>query len=456
LIIFVIGMVSLLIGMSLTVTGFGESMMGRRTANSLQAFYVANAGVEDALYKIRSSNYGNPGPDTFTLEVGEGTATVTVEGGEERRILSVGKYGNIVRKIRVVAVDTAVRPGFTRAIHAGLGGIAFEHGVVVSGEYKTGEPYPVTVYSNTHVKGKVNGTPGSCTTSNNITRIAGHVYAAGSIEGIVPGDSGPCIEGDAFAGSLDRCRVLGTAYSTSLPIDDFDCPHNNLCDPVSDPETCREPIVDPLPDIGVESIKHFLEAYADVYTGNCRIGGVNDCSRTRPDGKKEIGNQIIQGDMLIALSGNREIFISGPVWVTGNLTINQNHDINLSPEIGENSQIILASGNVLVNSNVKFVSIGSTFLLLASEYENNKPNVCQDSTPAIDIRSNVRSILFYAINGCAKVTGPGAGEYFHGAILGEGVYINNNTKLMYDPALQDAEFFLRRRGGWQITSFTQK
>ena len=199
-----------------------------------------------------------------------------------------------------------------------------------------------------------------------------------------------------------------------------------------------------------------MEENAKRFDGNCEIGGINDCATERADGFREIGNLIVNGNLRVNLSSNREIYISGPVWVTGELIIEQNHTIRISPEITDLSQIILTSKNIIVRSNTSFVSVNNSFLLIASEYENSKPNVCSDTSPAISIASNVNSILFYAINGCAMVGSPTAGSEFFGAIVGEGIWVRNNSRLIYDPALQDAEFFLRRRGGWQITSFTER
>ena len=96
--IFVVGMAGLLIGMSLTKTGFGTSMMGRGSVNSTYAFYVANAGIEDALYKVQQEEYDNAAePYSYNLPVGEGEAQVRINGSEtEKEILSIGSYKNYV------------------------------------------------------------------------------------------------------------------------------------------------------------------------------------------------------------------------------------------------------------------------------------------------------------------------------------------------------------------------
>lgn len=459
LIIFVIGMVGLLIGMSLSKTGFGESIMGRGVAASTYAFYVANSGIEDAFYKIQASEdeeFGNPGPENYTLEVGEGIAKITVRtDGDERVIESTGQYKNFIRKIRVVAYNTTITPDFARIIQAGTGGIEIGNTVNILGRDKfTGIQFPVSIYSNSFVRGTRNGNNSepNCDSPNANTQIYGNVYAVTEIEKINPG-TGPCIDFDAFAGSLKECRIYGKAYSADGIISNVTCPYNELCDPLLDPETCKAPEVIPLPNIGANLIKQYLQTHGEYFDGNCTIGGANDCS-TVIDGRNILGNMIIDGDLDTV--SNQTFYLKGPVWVTGDARFRSNQTINLDPEISdETSLIILTSGKIITESNVVFTSDGYSFLLLASEHPNNLPNMCNDTEDiAITISANVQSILFYAIKGCALVN-PSAGNEFYGAIIAEGVKIENNVDLVYDPTLQDASFFLREGGGWQISSFTE-
>jgi hypothetical protein len=60
--------------------------------------------------------------------------------------------------------------------------------------------------------------------------------------------------------------------------------------------------------------------------------------------------------------------------------------------------------------------------------------------------------LFYAKNGCVRVN---SNSTFHGAILGIGIRVDNNSTVEYDPALQTAIFGLTRDGGWQTLSFEE-
>ena len=470
LIVFVIGMVGLLIGMSLSKTGFAESIMGRGIAGSTYAFYVANSGIEDAFYKIQKYEdsdeegigFGYPTPVSYSLSVGEGTSKITISGERgEREITSVGTYRNYVRKIHVTAYNTTIRPEFTRIIQAGRGGIEMENNIRIVGRDKvTGIEFPVDIHSNSYILGRNNGTDGrsDCDSPTATTQIDGNAYAVTYI-GALGNGSGPCIDGNAFAESINECRIYGSFYSSNEDVSQAECPHDpeNWCNPEDDPDLCKAPQEIPLPDIEVEKIHQYLEDQNTLHEGDCTIGETINCYSLSDDGTPTIGDIIITGNL--DTTSNSTIYLSGPVWVQGDVLLRSNQTISLDPEVVDiTSLIILASGKITSNSNITFTSVDSSFLLLASEYEDYmdiNTSMCDESDGnAITIDANVQGILFYAINGCALVN-PVAGKEYFGAIIAQAVKLENNVHLAYDPALEDAEFILGRDGRWQISSFTE-
>ncbi len=162
LIVFVIGMISVLIGISLIKTGFNESIMGRNTSKSLNAFYAANSGVEEAFYRL---NHGSTNPGSFAIAVGAGSsAQVEISGtGDQRTIEAIGKYKNLVRKIKTEVVKTTIDSPFQYAIQAGNGGLEFTKKADIVGD----------IYSNGDI---------AATKSVN---VGGSVFAYGSVSGLV-------------------------------------------------------------------------------------------------------------------------------------------------------------------------------------------------------------------------------------------------------------------------------
>lgn len=459
LIIFVLGMVSVLIGLSLTQTGFRESIMGRTEAGSAQAFYAANSGVEEAFYQIGlNSSYGVGAPATFELDVGNGKASVTVSGTtEDKTIESVGTDGQYVRKLKVIVQNTSLKPGFENAIHAGQGGFELNQNSIITGyDHINNERVDGNVFSNRSVlgdstahdddgcKGKLTGSghsPGSS------SWIFGSVWAVENIGRLTENpNSGMCISGEAHANQLKYCFVEGNRVSLNTPEEGCSDPGSGPYVPVPLPPPYPTP--HPLPEMGVDSLKNYLTSRGLTWSGDCLLdgsGGPSDCS----GGTNIIGEMIITGNL--RKPSNANIKISGPVWVQKNVIFDSLGSVGLTADITEVSQIMVVDGTILSDSNVTFGSNETAFLLFISTLVPSIPEICDN--PAITISSNTNSVLFYATKGCIMVT---ANSTFHGAILGEKIRVENNSTVEYDPALQTAIFGLTKSGGWQTISFEEE
>ncbi|MFH1971262.1 MAG: hypothetical protein ABIJ05_02665 [Patescibacteria group bacterium] len=438
LIIFVLGMMTLLIGLTLIKTGYGESLMGRRISQSTKAFYMANSGVEDALFKIATSGFGYPDSESFEInfEGGKAKVKVSATGKDERIIESVGIYANYLRKIKVIALNTSLKPGFLNAIHAGLGGVELRNLTLVAGK----DDADGNVYSNSYIKGAKNDhtSTGECKNASSI--IDGSAWAHTNIEKLAENDSGVCINKDAHAENLNNCYINGIPFSPNTV--SSECPSGNSLTNEEAPDILS------LPDMGVDIMKNYLSSKGTIFAGDCILdgsGGPRDCS----NGTKVIGNLIIAGNLI--KPSNLSFNISGPVWVKGNITLNSLGAIGLTSDIKEISQIVLTSGKIISNSNLAYNSNGKAFLLFISEYQSTNSNICDD--PAITISSNANSVLFYSKVACILVN---ANSTFHGAILGEAIRVDNNSTVEYDPALQNAIFGLTKSGGWQIVAFAEE
>jgi hypothetical protein len=445
LIIFVLGMISVLIGISLVKTGYAESVMGRTTADSAQAFYAANSGVEEAVYKIETlSSFGNPGPDSFILDIAGGTAEVTVYGNDDTRTIeSTGTYDKYFRKLKVVVQNTQTMPGFVSAIHAGNGGVELRNNTEVKGK----DGVPGNVYSKSYIKGAKNdytASTGEC--KNSSSAIYGSAWAVDYIGKLANNDSGVCVSATASATLLNQCFVKENQYSPNPP--SADCPSTGSWEYL-DSVPVRE-----LPDLGVDRVKNYLTSRGDVYNGDCVITGSNNPSHCL-NGTDTVGNIIIDGNVVINPNSGVTIKLSGPVWITGSLEIKSNSRI--IPESTSLSQITVVDGTITSNSNVTYSKNVNAFLLFVSTYvsgsDPTSASFCDN--PAVTLSSNNESVLFYSMVGCVNVdTGTAVGG-FKGALLGEAIRVSNNTVIEYDPDLQTAIFGLTNTGGWQVLSFKE-
>lgn len=438
LIIFVLGMVAVLIGLSLVKTGFVESVMGRSEASSSRAYYVANSGVEEAFFKMTDDP-----PFTFEHQVGGGKAFVKVEGTNEERIIwSTGTYGQYVRKLKVEVQNTSLKPGFMNAVHAGGGGLELENNTLIDSDdvLKGGN-----VFSNSSIWGakKASGVAGS--------KITGSVWAVDTITKLAGGGSnGVWIGKDAHSANLEFCSIGGIPYSPNDLYLDCSSPNFRVNE--------EAPIPVPLPNMGTETLKNFVQK-RNSFSGDCTIGSTPGCYNM-VGGVATIGEIYITGNLI--KPNAIDLNISGPVYVEGNIELGQNSTVSLASSVDSGiSQIVVTKGKITSASNISYTTRTSSggkemFLIFISDREPPAGEMCENPDDlAIELASNSNTVLFYATKACVSIKTTSSTS-FHGAILGEKIRILANTTLIYDPDLAEAIFGLTKSGGWEILSFEEE
>jgi hypothetical protein len=457
LIIFLLGMIAVLIGVSQVKLGALSSFRGRGSANSLPAYYAANSGIEDAILQVQKDvTLGVSVPYSYTLAVGNIDVDVTVAGTEEEKtITSVTKNGKYIRRIKAIAWNSQTTPGFLNAIQADQGGVELEGNTKVS--ILLGYSGGGNVYSNSYIKGTKNSYDTKkleCQKSS--SAINGSAWAVDRIDKLESSDSGVCITENAYSGSLNYCYVAGNVESPGTP--GANCSYGGTYTSNSAPP------IEELPRMGIDTFKDNFSG--DIFNGDCNLDGTNsisDCSM----GTYKLGNIKINGNLTInPKDPNKEVEISGPVWVTGNILITANTKIGVEKSIMDISQLVVADGTITSSAGVEFgINVNPTnpdsiaFLLFISTKpsaametdickENDKDNIYN----SIRLSSNTNSVLFYAMNGCVLVNANGT---FQGAILGKKVRVITNSDIVYDPRLQTAVFGLSGKSGWQVSSFNE-
>lgn len=439
--IFTLSLIAVLIGLSLLTTGVRESFMGRASAQSLQAFYNAQSGVEEAFHKINNDpTYAA----AFDPILPSGSVHVDVTGDtSQKTIQAIGTAGKYVRKIRSVVQNTIIEPKVKYAIHAGQGGIILRNNTKVQGKNNVDGD----IFSNDSIKGakdshKCGDKNAVCSCENAASMVVGSAYAVGNIEKLENNDSGICVTKDAYAEKFNQCFILNKAHgpSGSLSLD---------CEAIGGFDEKTKPDEVPLPDMNINGFKKYMERRAVIFTGNCVAdptpGNIYDCTK----GTGKIGNLIITGDF--NKPSNRNLTLDGPVWVKGKAIFDSNGTINLDVEIKEISQMFVVDGSIKVDSNIQFGANGSAFIFFISLFNTVNPELCAD--PSITLSSNNMSVLFYSYYGCVLVT---ANSEFHGSIIGEKVRVENNSTVEFDPALESAKFGLSKGGGWLTVSFKEE
>jgi hypothetical protein len=166
LIIFILGMVSILIASGLILTGYNESQMARSGASGTTAFYAANSGVEDAIYKLTKNSFV-VGMNKFNLDLGNGNnASVSASvATNSATIRSIGTVDQFVSIINAKVSSASVSGEIKYAIQAGEGGIKFDDKVKGN------------ITGNVYSKGNIN--------ADKDISIIGSASASGTIESTV-------------------------------------------------------------------------------------------------------------------------------------------------------------------------------------------------------------------------------------------------------------------------------
>ncbi len=444
LIIFILGMVSILLASGLILTGYNESQMARTGASGVSAYYVADSGVEDAIYKLNAMPaFASSSNVAYTLPVGAGHTSVTVSpvsgNSKQRTVDSVGTMGTFVTRIHALVQNTSLTPGFLYAIQAGVNGIEIRNNSTIKATTGDGN-----VYSNGYIAGAKNDNQaGAC--KNSATAILGSAYAVTSFDKTEGNnDSGVCVLKDAYASAFNYCFVGGSRSLAATA----NCPGGTVFSPAVPAPT---PI--PLPDMDVAGLKTYLTNRGTTYSGDCTVNGTpSSCGGVT----NTIGNMIITGNLTVPQ--NTTVTFTNPVWVKGTITFNQNVVIGLTGTVGK---IIVTDQPMTVANNNTFTSVGNAHLLFLSTYTSYPspsptptPGVTSPfcDTPAISIKSNTSNVLFYAPYGCVSVSN---NAQFNGALLGEKIVISNTSTIAYNPDLATAVFTTSAHGGWQIASFRQ-
>jgi len=456
LIIFILGMVSIAVASGLILTGYNESQMARSGASGTSAYYVANSGVEDAIYKLNTlSGYAASSTVTYALPVATGNASVTVKpvagNTKQRTIDSIGTMGPYASRLHALVENTSVKPGFEFAIQGGTNGVEINNSKI-DGD----------VFSNGYIRGNQAAIKnGACKdTGTGLAWITGSASAVDTIGKIDTNDTGPCIMQDAIAAHLTECYVFGTRTSPNTV--STNC-GGSVSPPVDSPAPTPAPM--PLSDSDIQSIKSYLKNKGTTFSDDADLTDIDDCiidgtSHAKNCGgiTNTIGNIIITGNLVV--NSNNILSISGPVWVKGSITFNSHVSVSITATTG---QIVITDQSLTSSSNTAFDHNGNAYLLFISTYPVNPsttptptpipgPSSAFCDTPAITISSNTENVLFFAPSGCALIN---SNAKFKGSLVAEKVKITNNSEVTYDPNLVNAVFSTSQTGGWQIASFSQ-
>ena len=397
--------VILAISVSISILTFGQQKISQNITKSSQAYYASEAGVEDVLLRlVKKMNWSSP----YNLKVGNATATVEISDivGGTRTITSKGNSLNRIRKIQIVYAISTQQVSFHYGAQVGEGGMIMGNGSQVLGN----------VFSNGSVTG-------GGTIQNSII-VAGN---GNKIDGITVGNDATvhtCKDSNiggnltyVSGGSIQNCTVGGATSTRPNEIE-----------------------LQPLP-ISQSQIDEWEEdaAAGGVITTNISISG------TKILGPIQIGTSTNPKNLTV--ENGATLIIEGTVYVTGDITFNNNATVNLDSSYGSLSGIILTEGVITVENNVILNGSGQagSYVLLLST-KNDTTN------PVVDIRNNAEgSVIYYANSGLIYL----ANNMYAREVTGYKIQIANNAIIQYESGLEETNFSSGPGGSWEITSWKE-
>lgn len=405
-----------------------QLQVGQNFQHSKQSYYTAEAGSEDAYYRIKNS-LPTSLPETLAIGGATSTVKVTTTGFNEEQILSEGNMNNIIRD---VAKDLTVTGGFdfTFAVQAGVGGIQFINGSSINGN----------VYSSGSVV-STNGNP------NSYNLIRGGVVSAGAsgfVNQIHATSSvyshkitNATIDGDAyyqtFAGATSSVTVGGIKY----------------------PNSPDQPTLDfPIPD---SLISQWETDAAAGGTATCSGGSYLILSSVT------IGPKKIPCDLTI--TGNNVIVtLTGALWVTGNILINGSGgsgvQMKVADSVGDKSVAVIAdnpsnessSGEITINGNSNFYgSTGNNDSYVIFISQNNSAEQGGGALAIDVINGAAGNLLTYASHGQIELQN----NVNLREVTGYKLLLINNTVVNYAIGLAQTLFTSGAGGSWKIKQWKE-
>lgn len=388
---------------SIYILTFGEQRISRNILKSAQAYYAAEAGIEDALLRlVKKKGFDTP----YTLNIGDSLAIVNILNisGGAKKITSEGNFSNRIRKIQVIYQISSTNIKFFYGVQAGDGGIVMDNNSKIHG----------SVFSNGDI-------------GNKKGYIDNDVIISGRHQLNIPGGS---VGGNAFVYNCIAGEITGKLTYVN----------SNSCTLKNGVEQQAEEI-DPVPlPISQSEIDKWMAeaAKGGVITTDVTING------TQSVGPIKIGTLTAPKNLTV----NGTLNITGTIYVTGNITFNNGSTTRLDSSYGSDSGIIIADGKILVENGAIINGSGQSgsYTLVLSTNNSLDP-----ASPAINVRNNAGGSIFYTTAGLVFLKNNMSAR----EITGYKIQIEPGAEIWYEVGLSDLRFSSGPGGSWEVVSWKE-
>ncbi len=259
------------------------------------------------------------------------------------------------------------------------------------------------------------------------------------------------VKGDAHANTITNSKVCGDVFyrtvdSSSLNF--LNDPSNPTCsDPltpgIGHPGSSDPPLQNmPISDSNINQWKQDAAA-GGVYSGNLAVN--SDMS---------YGPKKIDGN-LVMTSNNKTLTVTGTIYVTGYIDIDNGSTIRCDSSYGLNSCVVVADKWVHIENNGIFQGSGQTgsyiLILSASDCDGGFSFNCTHHNAAMDIHNGATGAVFYTNDGLIHL--------HNGVVVSEltakKIQLEQGAIIRYEQGLASAGFSSGPGGSWKVASWKE-
>ncbi len=405
--------ISITFALGLSTPIVREYINARDFEKSKGAYYLAEAGHEDVLYRFKRSKQVSATSETLTLNGNTAVTRINTVGSSNKTLSTVGDIAQNTRRVKS-AISTGTGASFSFGVQAGNGGIFMENSSSITGN----------VYSNGIVQGSG---------SNSIT---GSVVSATSTGGVTGVSSG----GSVYSHTIGNSVIGGNAYYFSTSTFTSTTVSGTKFPGSVDQATTTLPISD----------AQITQFEADAATGGTPSSPCIINSPTTWSARKVTCSKLEIKDTLT---------ISGWIWVTGNVEIENQGRIVLDSSLGalsagiiaNNTADRIASSMIIIKNSATFSGSGTagSFVFLISQ--NNSAET-GGSNKAIELQNSASGdILLYAAHGEISIANNTALK----EVTAYRVRLKNSANVTYTSGLSNVLFVGSPSGAWNINDWKE-
>lgn len=389
----------------------------RASIASAQALSLAEAAIDKAVYELnQSTSYS--GESNITLGDGVFTISVSSVDSSTKLITASATVPNSTNPVATktvkakVAISSALI-SFHYGIQSGNGGFSLSNSASITGN----------VFSSGPVTGNGNYIYGDVVSAGANGLVYG-VHATSSVYAHTIGTTGTAtiVDKDAHYVTKTNTTVAGTSYPNS-----------------PDQATADLPISD---------------AQISEWESQAAAGGtISSCDG---NGNYTVSSNVSLGPIkitcnLVVKSSSATLKVTGPIWVTGNITMQTGPMIRIDPALGSQNVAIIAdnpadqngSGKIDVGQSTVFQGSGAanSFVFLISQ---NRSAETGGATVAISMAQGASALVAYASHGLLTLSQSVSVK----EATGYKIALSQSANVTYDTGLPNAVFKSGPGGSW--------